>query len=75
LAPSSPQRAAEFIEQFRDLHSSSVEAYYRLGQLYQQLGRAEDAKRAFREALDIHRGLPRYSRRQQRRWALLARFK
>ncbi|MDQ0874029.1 tetratricopeptide (TPR) repeat protein [Paenibacillus sp. V4I3] len=75
LAPSSPKRAAEFIEQFRDLHSSSVEAYYRLGQLYQQLGRAEDAKRAYREALDIHRGLPRYSRRQQRRWALLARFK
>ncbi|MDQ0897158.1 MULTISPECIES: lipopolysaccharide assembly protein LapB [unclassified Paenibacillus] len=75
LAPSSPERAAQFIEQFRDLHSSSVEAYYRLGQLYQQLGRAEDAKRAYREALDIYRGLPRYSRRQQRRWALLARFK
>ncbi|OAS21042.1 tetratricopeptide repeat protein [Paenibacillus oryzisoli] len=75
LAPHAPERAAQFIEQFRDLHSSSVEAYYRLGQLYQQLGRQEDAKRAYREALDIYRGLPRYSRRQQRRWAWLARMK
>ncbi|NQX62177.1 tetratricopeptide repeat protein [Paenibacillus qinlingensis] len=75
LAPLAPKRAAQFIEQFRDLHSSSVEAYYRLGQLYQQLGRQEDAKRAYREALDIYRGLPRYSRRQQRRWAWLARMK
>lgn len=75
LAPLAPKRAAQFIEHFRDLHSSSVEAYYRLGQLYQQLGRQEDAKRAYREALDIYRGLPRYSRRQQRRWAWLARMK
>ncbi|WNR43251.1 tetratricopeptide repeat protein [Paenibacillus roseipurpureus] len=75
LAPHAPERAAQFIEHFRDLHSSSVEAYYRLGQLYQQLGRQDDAKRAYREALDIYRGLPRYSRRQQRRWAWLARLK
>lgn len=75
LAPLAPERAAQFIEHFRDLHSSSVEAYYRLGQLYKQLGREEDARRAYREALDIYRGLPRYSRRQQRRWAWLARMK
>ncbi|MDD9265773.1 tetratricopeptide repeat protein [Paenibacillus sp. GCM10023248] len=75
LARIAPDRAVQFIEQFRDLHSSSVEAYYRLGLLYRQLGRDEEAKRTFREALDIYRGLPRYSRRQQRRWALLARLK
>jgi tetratricopeptide (TPR) repeat protein len=75
LAPVAPERAVWLIEQFRDLHSSSVEAYYRLGLLYQQLGRGNDAKATFREALDIYRGLPRYSRRQQRRWAMLARFK
>ncbi|MEW9698433.1 tetratricopeptide repeat protein [Paenibacillus sp. SI8] len=75
LAAVSAEKAVTYMEQFRDVHSSSVEAYYRLGQLYQQLGRGEEAKRAYREALDIHRGLPRYSRRQQRRWALLARFK
>ncbi|NEW07619.1 tetratricopeptide repeat protein [Paenibacillus sp. SYP-B3998] len=75
LASVAPERAVAYMEQFRDVHSSSVEAYYRLGQLYQKLGRTDEAKRAYREALDIYRGLPRYSRRQQRRWALLARFK
>jgi tetratricopeptide (TPR) repeat protein len=74
-AADQPVKAAAYMEQFRELHSSSCEAYYRLGQLYQQLGRQDDAKRAFRETLNIYRGLPRYSRRQQRRWALLARFK
>ncbi|RTE10042.1 tetratricopeptide repeat protein [Paenibacillus whitsoniae] len=75
LAKQAPERAVRLLEQFRDVHSSSVEAYYRLGQLYQQLGRQDDAKRAFGEALEIYRGLPRYSRRQQRRWAWLARLK
>jgi len=75
LAANAPARAVAYVEKFREVHSSSVEAYYRLGQLYQQLGRGEDAKRAYREALDIYRGLPKYSRRQQRRWALLARMK
>lgn len=70
-----PQKAVSYIEQFREVHSSSCEAYYRLGQLYQQLGRMEDAKRAYRETLDIYRSLPRYSRRHQRRWVLLSRMK
>jgi len=68
-------KAVAYIERFREEHSSSCEAYYRLGRLYEQLGRREDAKRAYGEALDIYRGLPRYSRRRQRRWALLARLR
>ncbi|UJF31665.1 tetratricopeptide repeat protein [Paenibacillus hexagrammi] len=75
LAGSAPEKAVAYVERFREVHSSSVEAYYKLGQLYQKLGRAADAKRAYREAIDIYRGLPKYSRKQQRRWALLARFK
>lgn len=75
LAEVNPEKAVAYLEQFREVHSSSCEAYYRLGLLYQQLGRTHDAKQAFRETLDIYRGLPRYSRRQQRRWALLARLK
>jgi tetratricopeptide (TPR) repeat protein len=75
FAAENPEKAAAYMEQFREVHSSSCEAYYRLGQLYQQLGRTDEAKRAFRDTVDIYRGLPRYSRRQQRRWALLARFK
>ncbi|MBP1989321.1 tetratricopeptide repeat protein [Paenibacillus eucommiae] len=75
MATSNPQKAVSYMEQFQEIHSSSCEAYYRLGQLYQQLGRAQDAKQAFRSSLDIYRGLPRYSRRKQRRWAILARLK
>lgn len=75
FAVGSPEKAVAYLEQFREVHSSSCEAYYRLGMLYRQLGRMEDAKRAFHDTLDIYNGLPRYSRRQQRRWALLARLK
>ncbi|MOA49630.1 Tetratricopeptide repeat protein [compost metagenome] len=63
------------LEQFRQVNSSSCEAYYRLGQLYEQLGRGEDARRAYRETLQIYRSLPKYNKRKQRRWAILARFK
>jgi tetratricopeptide (TPR) repeat protein len=75
LAGVNPAKAVAYLEQFRELQTSSCEAYYRLGQLYQQLGRTSDAKRAFQDTLDIYRALPRYSRRQQRRWAWLARLK
>lgn len=75
LAAVNPEKAIAYLEQFREVHSSSCEAYYRLGQMYQQLGRVDDAKRAFRDTLDIYRGLPRYSKRKQRRWAFLARLK
>ncbi len=71
-AAGQPERAVSYLEQFRELHSSSCEAYYRLGRLYRRLGRADKAKAAFQEALQIYKALPRYSRRAQRRWALLA---
>jgi tetratricopeptide (TPR) repeat protein len=74
-ASTDPEKAVGFIEQFREVYSSSCEAYYRLGQLYQLMNRNEDAKQAYKQTLDIYRSLPRYSRRQQRRWALLARLK
>ena len=70
-----PEKAITMLEQFRQVNSSSCEAYYRLGQLYDQLGRAEDARRAYRETLEIYRSLPKYNKRKQRRWAILARFK
>jgi tetratricopeptide (TPR) repeat protein len=70
-----PEKAVVYLESFKKLHSSSCEAYYRLGLLYRQLGRAEDSRQAFQETLAIYRGLPKYSRRQQRRWALLAKLK
>lgn len=70
-----PDKAVRYLESFREVQSSSCEAYYRLGQLYAQLGRTEEARRAFREAVDIYRGLPKYKRRTERRWALLSYLK
>lgn len=75
LAAKQPGRAIDYIEQFKQSHSSSCEAYYRLGLIYGQLNKSSEAKQAFREVLDVYRYLPRYSRKQQRRWAWKARLK
>lgn len=74
LAVMDAERAIGYLERFREQHSSSCETYYRLGRLYRQLGRLEEARQAFRDTLDIYRGLPKYKKRTERRYALLARF-
>lgn len=71
-AASEREKALQYMEQFKELQSSSCKAYYRLGQLYRTMNRLHDAKAAFREAIDIYRGLPKYKRKQERRWALLS---
>ncbi|KEO82313.1 tetratricopeptide repeat protein [Tumebacillus flagellatus] len=68
-------KAVQALQHFQEIHSSSCEAYYRLGLLYQQLGKAEEAKRAFRESVDIYRSLPKYKKRSERKWALRSWFK
>ncbi|GIQ67629.1 hypothetical protein DUZ99_11190 [Xylanibacillus composti] len=73
-ADSDQEKALRYMEQFKELHSSSCKAYYRLGQLYRTVNRLHDAKAAFREAIDIYRGLPKYKRKQERRWALMSWF-
>ncbi|MFC0215374.1 tetratricopeptide repeat protein [Paenibacillus chartarius] len=75
VAAADPEEAVRLLGEFRQLHSSSCEAYYRLGRLYEAMGRKEDAKAAYREVGDLYRSLPGYSRKQQRRWALLAWWK
>lgn len=70
-----PDKAIRYLQQFREVQSSSCEAYYRLGQLYERLGRREAAKDAYAECVRIYRGLPKYKRKSERKWALLARLK
>lgn len=69
------EKALGYLRKFGDLQSSSCEAYYRLGLLLRKTGKPEEARQAFREATDIYRTLPRYKKRSERRWALLARMK
>lgn len=75
FADKDAEKAIRYLERFREVNSSSCEAYYLLGQLYRKLGSEEEARRSFREAVELYRGLPKYKRRHERRWALLARLK
>lgn len=75
LAASNADKALGYLKKFRTLHSSSCEAYYRLGQLYQHFGKDSQAREAFSEAVAVYRSLPKYKKRAERRWALLARLK
>jgi tetratricopeptide (TPR) repeat protein len=71
-ASTQPDRALQALEQFRGIHSSSCELYYRLGRLYTQLGKKQEANNAYKEAAEVYRSLPKYKRKSERRWAMLA---
>ena len=75
FASTQPDKAIRYLEEFQSIHSSSVEGYYRLGLLYTALGKTEAAKQSHREAVEIYRGLPKYKKRTERRWASLSWFK
>jgi tetratricopeptide (TPR) repeat protein len=66
------EKALAYLEELTSMHTSSCEVYYRLGQLYSQLQQKDKANQAYREAVEVYRGLPTYKRRSERRWALLA---
>jgi len=72
LAPIDPKRALAALERFKDANSSSCELYFRLGRLYETLDRKNEARASYREAMEVYRALPRYKRRSERRWAMLA---
>ncbi|MBD3919806.1 hypothetical protein H8B09_13665 [Paenibacillus sp. PR3] len=65
-------KALEDLEAFQQIHTSSCEGYYRLAQLNKRMGRKAEAKRALEESARLYRMLPRYKRREERRWALLS---
>ncbi|RXZ81194.1 hypothetical protein EBB07_15995 [Paenibacillaceae bacterium] len=71
----SPDKAIAYLEQFRTIQSSSCEAYYRLGNLYAQLGNLSEANRAYAESWQVYQTLPKYKKRQERGWALRSRLK
>lgn len=71
-AKTNPEKALDFLQQFKALNSSSCEAYYRLGTIYANLGRADDAANASRECIQLYRSLPKYMKRHERKWAIRA---
>lgn len=60
--------AAERYRQATAIYTSSVEGWYKLGQALHQLGRAEEARAALREALTSYRTAPWYRRSDDRPW-------
>jgi len=72
LAKKDPDKALDYLEQFKTVNSSSCEAFYRLGQIYAHLGKKDEAAKAFRECRELYAALPRYLKRKERKWALLA---
>lgn len=67
--------AAERLEQFRSVFSSSVEGHYLLGLAYQRAGEREKAVTAYRAALEMFKRSPGYKRREERLWAWKTRFR
>lgn len=74
-AESNAAKALSYLREFQGIQSSSCEAYYRMSEIYKQLGRAQEAKAAAAEGLDMYRTLPRYKKRSERGWALRLLFK
>lgn len=75
FSKSEPERAIQHLRQFQEVHASSVQGHYRLGQIFEALDRQHDAKSAFREAQEIYRSLPKYKRKSERRWFILSMLK
>jgi tetratricopeptide (TPR) repeat protein len=64
------EKALTYIQAFQTINSSSCEAFDQLTTIYKQLGNREEAKRTTEEGLRIYRMLPRYKKRQERKWAV-----
>nr|WP_238357748.1 tetratricopeptide repeat protein [Cohnella zeiphila] len=75
FAKTDAAKALDYLQRFRDIQSSSCEAYYRLGSIYREMGQPDRAKEADRECAQIYRSLPRYMKRRERKWALLSSFR
>lgn len=67
--------AAEHYESATQANSSSGEAFFKLGGCYAELGRSEDAKRAWHEAAETGKSAPGYKRRQNRIWRVRAQLR
>ncbi|AOZ94165.1 tetratricopeptide repeat protein [Paenibacillus crassostreae] len=67
---SDPHKVEKYIQLFQEIHSSSCEASYLLGIMYKEMGLKQEAQKAFTESVDIYRTLPKYKKRQERKWAV-----
>ncbi|WP_138755419.1 tetratricopeptide repeat protein [Paenibacillus sinopodophylli] len=67
--------ALAYLEAFQEVNSSSCEAYHYQSSIYKKLGNTDEAKRGAEEGLRVYRMLPKYKKRQERKWAVRLLFK
>ena len=68
------EEAQVYFDRFFAIHSSSPEGYYKFGRFQLQLGRPAEAAESFRRAIEVFKLSPSFKRRQDRLWAVKARF-
>lgn len=68
-------KALTYVQEASRYNFSSCEAYFRLGQVFTQLGDSVSARAAFQQCVDTYRALPKFRKRYERKWAVRARFK
>ena len=66
--------ALAMLKQQGEIHTSSVEGLYQMGETYRRMGDPAQAREAYRRSLTAFRQSPRYKRRDERRWAWRARL-
>lgn len=67
-----PTKALQYLQECRVRNSSSCEADYRIARLLLRSGDKQGASAARDRCLHTYRTLPRFRKRSERRWALLA---
>lgn len=75
LLKSDPVQAIHYLQQFKEVNTSSCEAYYRLGMVYSRLGMPVEAAVAYNECRQLYRFLPKYMKRHERKWAIRSFFR
>lgn len=75
LTATNPEQSLSYLEKFQERNVSSCESLYRLGYLQHQLQQTSNAKAAFQECITTYRTLPKFRKRQERRWVLFAMFR
>lgn len=69
------EKALSYLERLKEVHSSSSEVHYRLGKLFAGIKQWENSRKAYQEAIDVYRSLPKYKKRSERPWAIRSSFR
>lgn len=75
FAQADPKKSLAYLEEFQKRNFSSCESWYRMARLQAHFGNLTESRRALEQCLQTYRVLPRFRKRQERRWVTLARFR